>query len=252
MKKQTQILAIAIVAVVGVLTYCHFRSSTPEVPAINPDEMGSLAPDTNHGKEKAAVPPPSPAPAAGNGFLPTQMEDPARFEAIQKSLQEMSACLGTRIAPLEENQDFTMGVLNDLLLPFMGDSVMTTNEWATTDIQTSSGEIRRIYLEYQKDIMSDVATSLKYYSVTPEGEQKEIPLTDEQMNDPNETLIASLEADGTLLGKARSQRMFFQNGGNVLTVERNGKLFSLDVPFNEKRFRCEGMDAAATLKCKCL
>lgn len=252
MKKQTQILAIAIVAVLGVLSYCHFRSNTPEVPTLNPDEMGSPAADPAEAKEKAAVPPPSSAPADGNGFLPTHMEDPQRFEALQKAIQDMSACLGTRIAPLEENQDFTVGAFNDLILPFMGDSVTTTNEWATSDIQTSGGEIRRIYLEYKTDIMSDVATSLKYYSVAPSGEQKEIPLTEEQTNDPNETLIASLEADGELLGKSRSQRAFFQNGGNVVTVERNGKLYSLDIPFSGKRFRCEGMDAAATLKCKCL
>jgi hypothetical protein len=100
--------------------------------------------------------------------------------------------------------------------------------------------------------MSDSGTSLKYYSIGADGEQKELPLTEEQTNDPSETLVASLEADGTVISKSKSQRAFFQNGGNVLTVERNGKLYSFDVPYNEKRFRCEGIDAASTIKCNCL
>lgn len=251
MKKQTQILAIAIVAVVGTLTYCHFRSRTPEVPAVNPDEIGSLPPLEGAAQEKAAIPPPTTG-GDTSGFLPTQMEDPKKFEAIQKAIQDMSSCLGTKLAPLSENAEFSLDAFGEMIAPFMGEPVMSTNEWATTDIQTSSGEIRRIFLEYKTDIMSDVATSLKYYSISPNGEQKEIPLTPEQMNDPSETLVASLESDGTLLGKARSQRAFFQNGGNVLTVERNGQLYSLDIPFNERRFRCEGMDSSATLKCECL
>lgn len=253
MKNQTQILAIAIVAVVGTLTYCHFRSSTPEVPAVSPQEIGSLPPGEGEAKplEKAAFPPPSPGDV-GNGFLPTQMEDPEKFASIQKAIQDMGTCLGTKITPLEENAEFNLAAFAGMISPFMGEPVMTSNEWATTDIQTSSGEIRRIFLEYNADIMSDIATSLKYYSISADGQQKEIPLTPEQMNDPSDTLVASLEADGNVIGNSRSQRAFFQNGGNVLTVERNGKLYSLDIPFNEKRFRCEGLDASVTLKCQCL
>lgn len=249
MKKQTQILAIAIVAVVGTLTYCHFRSSTPEVPAVNPEEIGSLPPPEASEAPKAAVPPPT--EGTSPSFLPTQMEDPQLFTSLQKMVAEMNDCIGTQ-AKFDENQDFNVDMLNNMVMPFLGEIVMTTNEWATSDIQTPSGEIRRIYLEYHTDIMSDTATALKYYSLGPSGEQKELPLSEEQMNDPSETLIASLEADGSLLGRSRSQRMFYQNGGNVLIVERNGKLYSMDVPLNGKRFRCDGMDAAATLKCQCL
>lgn len=251
MKKQTQILAIAILAVVGTLTYCHFRSNTPEVPAVDPEEIGSLPP-SNDTPSKAAVPPMASTNNNASGFLPTEMEDPDKFAAIQKSIKDMNECLGTTIPPLSENAEFNLATFGGMIVPFMGEPVMTTNEWAATDIQTSSGETRRIFLEYKTDIMSDVATSLKYYSISAEGEQKEVPLTAEQMNDPSDTLVASLESDGTVIGNSRSQRAFFQGGGNVLTVERNGKVYSLDIPFEGKRFRCEGMDASATLKCNCL
>lgn len=249
MKKQTQILAIAIVAVVGVLTYCHFRSSTPEVPAINPEEIGSLPPLEGSEASRAAVPPLN--DGAGSSFLPTQMEDPQLFTSLRKMVEDMNSCIGTQ-AKFDENEDFSVDVLNNMVMPFLGEIVMTTHEWATSDIQTPEGEIRRIYLEYHEDIVSDAVASLKYYSINSAGEQKEITLSDEQKMDPSETLIASLEADGSLIGRSRSQRMFYQSGGNVLIVERNGKLYSMDVPLNGKRFRCDGMDAAASLKCQCI
>lgn len=250
MKKQTRILALAIMAVLGILTYCHFRPSTPEVPK-NPEDLGESS-TSEASPAGQTQEPPSSEDGEANSFLPTQMEDSQKFAVIQKSIQEMSECLKTKIAPLSENAEFSLAAFAEMIRPFMGEPVMTTNEWATTDIQTSGGETRRILLEYKTDIMSDVATSLKYYSISPSGEQKEIPLTTEQMNDPSDTLVASLESDGTVVGSSRSQRAFFQNGGNILTVERNGKLYSFDIPFNGKRFRCEGMDAAATLKCHCL
>lgn len=249
MKKQTQIIAIAIVAVVITLTYCHFRSSTPEVPAVNPDELGSLPPEDAVENPKAAVPPPSDANASA--FLPTQMESPEMFASLQKMIADMNSCLGTR-GQLKDSEEFNFEVLNAMLAPFLGEVVMTTNEWKTTDIQTSSGEIRRIYLEFQADVMSEQAAALKYYSVNQQGVQTEIPLSEEQKSDPSETLIASLEADGSPIGNASSQRVFYQNGGNALIVDRNGKLYSMDIPLDGKRFRCDGMDAVATLKCRCL
>ncbi|WP_415062338.1 hypothetical protein [Bdellovibrio sp.] len=254
MKKTTLILLVIGAAALLTVSYCQFWKGDNAATVVNPETMGSPPPEGEQPKSKSKAEIPSheatgAAPSA-SGFLPTQMEDAGKFEALQKHLKEMGHCLNMVTSPLDAQSEFNFENLNTAISADLGDVVTQSEEWTATDIRTKSGELRRIYLENSPDTAAEPRRTLKYYSLQG-GSQKEIPLSKEQMTNPSDALVASLESDGDVVGRSLSRRIYYQNGDDLLLVERNGKIYSLELPHDGKTFRCTGLDSTKTMKCEC-
>lgn len=201
---------------------------------------------------KASVPPHEAAAptVAEASFLPTKMEDPQRFEVLQQNLKQMAVCLNMKVGALDAQAEFNFDYFSNLISEDLGDVVTQSEEWYATDIRTKAGEVRRIFVENATEGGLNPHRKLKYSSLSPGGEQKELPLTPEQMTNPSDALLASLESDGDVVGRSMSRRIFFQNGDDLLLVERNGKIYSFQLPHDGKTFSCTGVDGQA-MKCQC-
>lgn len=253
MTKRNSLILVGVVAVLLVISYCFFdgskKSSMPQdfpqdLP--NPSESGGAA---------NAVPPTEMAsgePAIdSNGFLPTKMEDPKRFELLQKNFKDMAVCLNMKTGPFTQNDDMNFETLNTIIAPDLGEVVTTTEDWSATDIKTNSGEIRRIFVKNVPNVEMEAVRTLKYYSMQPDGSQKELPLSKEQAANPSDTLIASLEGDGQLVSKSSARKVYYQNGDDLSVVDRNGRIYSFELSHDQKTFKCTGVDSAKTLACQC-
>lgn len=252
MKKPNLILISGILAVILIFSYCHFRKGGEEhTPAVDPETMGSVpAEDADAAKQAAQNNPSETSTTPAPGFLPTQMEDPGKFEAIQKNLKEMAHCLNMQMGHLDAQSELNFETFNRVISPDLGDVVTQNEEWTATDIRTKSGELRRIFIQNSPDMETESARTLKYYAISQDGSKKELPLSKEQMGNPSEALIASLESDGELMDRSLSRRIFYQNGDDLLLVEKNGKIFSFELPHDGKVFNCQDVDSAQ-MKCTC-
>lgn len=255
-KKQIIILSI----VIGILVFIAYRWQSSEN---TPD---TLRPEVEESSEKSGVsktnipPPPPPVvsseslgeSSASAGFLPTKIEDPKRFEVFQSHLKEMSQCLKLKMNPLDPQSELSFETFNAVISPDLGDILTQETAWTVTDIRTKSGEIRRIHVQRGVDGDDGSATrTLKYYSVDKDGSQKEIPLPQEQTVNPSDTLIASLESDGDLMGNSVARLIYYKGGDDLLFVERSGKIYSFELSRNGRTYRCTGADSAETMKCDC-
>jgi|GEM_PF-1909743 len=250
MKRNALIATGLAAAAILIISYCHFQSSPEKNSAttVEPESMGSLPPSENAGSQQPTGESAS-AGTSGAGFLPTQMEDSEKFASYQKHLKEMAVCLNMAMNPLDPQAEINFETLNKVISPDLGDIVTTSDEWTATDIRTKSGEIRRILIQNSPDVDAESQRTLKYYSLGVDG-QKELPLSQEQMANPSDALIASLEADGEPVAHSVSRRIYYQNGDDLLYVERNGKLFSFELPHDGKTFTCTNADTAQ-MTCKC-
>lgn len=255
-KKSTLILSL-IVALVLILSYCHFsKEESADMPEAPSEAMGALPPAPSEGASAATVkasPPPMDLEGAApaSGFLPTEMEDPKKFALFQQKLKEMSVCLNMKINNLDSAVELNFDALNEAINPDLGEIVTQSEEWIATDIRTKSGELRRIYIENMPNEELESARTLKYFSFAADGSHKEISLSKEQRANPSETLIASLESDGEIVGRSISRKIFYQNGDDLLLVEKNGKIFSFELSHDSANFRCTGADKASTFQCQC-
>ncbi|AFY00153.1 hypothetical protein [Bdellovibrio bacteriovorus] len=255
MSKKSALILSLVVAVLLIVSFCHFyQSAPPDNAGTDSEAMGVPAqPEQTATVSSKAEPPPvdvAAAPAA-TGFLPTEMEDPAKFAAYQQKLKEMAVCLNMQMNALDPNVEINFETFNQVINPDLGDVVTQSEEWVATDLRTKSGEMRRIYIENAPSIEMESSRTLKYYSFDAGGAQKEISLSKEQMANPSDTLVASLEADGEVVGRSISRKIFYSNGDDLLLVERNGKIFSFELAHDGAVFRCTGADKSATFQCQC-
>ncbi len=256
MTKRNAFILVGVVAVLLVISYCFFggpksNNMPHDFPPELPNPTSPTANPAAHG-EPAAPEAASGEPAVdANGFLPTKMEDPKRFELLQKNFKDMAVCLNMKIGPFTQNDEMNFETLNTIIAPDLGEVVTTTEDWSATDIKTNSGEIRRIFIKNNPNVEMDGNRTLKYYAMQANGSQKEIPLSKEQMANPSDTLIASLEADGQLVSKSSARKVYYQNGDDLSVVEKNGRIYSFELMHDGKTFKCLGADTAATLACHC-
>ncbi|MGZ3775370.1 MAG: hypothetical protein ACXVCY_14530 [Pseudobdellovibrionaceae bacterium] len=242
---------------IGVVIFIAYRWESPE----HTPDSAAVSKETSSEKKDlrqrtlASPPPPVSAVSKENasaGFLPTQMEDPKRFDAFQKRLKEMSQCLGLKVNSLDPQSELNFETFNAAISSELGEIVAQQTVWTTTDIRTKAGETRRIYIENNFENNDGLnARTLKYYSLGSDGSQKEIPLTKEQTVNPSDSLVASLEADGDLLGNSLARRIVYRNGDDLFLVERSGKIYSFDFAHGPKLYKCTGADSTEAMKCSC-
>ncbi|HEX7674300.1 MAG TPA: hypothetical protein VF412_09015 [Bdellovibrio sp.] len=252
MNKKNIIILAVIVAVLLVISYCYFGGSKQKVQDFPPDLPNpavSTTPTPSANLNEAPAPSPSQTPDA-NGFLPTKMEDPHRFEALQKNFKDMSVCLNMKLGPFTQSDDMNFETLNTIIAPDLGDIVTTSDDWSATDIKTNSGEIRRIFVQNSANSNTESVRTVKYYVLQANGTQKELPLTKEQSVNPSDSLISSLEGDGQLVTKSVAKKVFYQNGDDLSVVERNGKIYSFGLAHDGKTFKCQGVDSGS-VSCSC-
>lgn len=247
---QKKYLALGLLILVLVILYFRF-----------PFSQQSESQSTNQQRfESESRPEDIPVPSGGedgeavsntNGFLPTQMENPIRFESYQQQLKALSACLNIKTNPFDVNAEIGLEALHEAISGDLGAIVSQNKDWTVTDIRTPANEIRRIFFKNTPDLDPQVLSSVKYYAFAADGSRKELPLSKEQSENPSEALLASLEADGQVIAKSNAWRVFYQNGFDLIATEKNGRIYSFELNRDDKAFRCQE-NAQGSLQCRCI
>ena len=188
-----------------------------------------------------SVPAPTPATASENIIAPAT--DSVPFE---KRLEDLAGCLKLRdIKASEESENLDFFSLNASLSNKFGGIKRQEDLWASTELQTSNGTRRRLFVDFRQ-----AQPSLRYLEVQQDGSQKNLDLSPDQMAEPSESLIASLESDGQILGRARERLISYQYGQKIQVREVDGKVYSFKVTQGAKTFSC-GPDGSKNMNCLC-
>jgi hypothetical protein len=250
MSKRNLIIIGSIVVVVVAITFGYiWRGGN--------DSSVSSDGDTFHTADPMQeTPPPMATPvantgAAGAGFLPTEMVDPNLYEAFNTQIADMAKCTNLEMGRIDKSAEINFETFNQAISQDLGDVVAQEEDWSTTDIRTPTGEIRRILIQTPPPGEGDGERKLKYMSLSPDGKTKDIPVSQDQSDNPSDTLLASLESDGQIVGTSKANRIFYENGDDLYLSIRNGKVYSFTLNHEGKVFRCKGMDSGSTVKCSC-
>ncbi|MNL32774.1 hypothetical protein D3C87_1546480 [compost metagenome] len=178
------------------------------------------------------IPTPASSPNASSETLAVPLPDIVPFE---KRLEDLATCLKLRaIKASEESENLDFFSLNSSLTNKFGGIKNQADLWASTEIQTSTGVRRRLFADFRQG-----QPSLRYLEVQKDGSQKNIELTAEQMTEPSESLIASLESDGQILGRVRERLISYQYGQKIQVREVDGNIYSFKVTQGNKTFSCD-------------
>ena len=234
--------AILIILAVGVFLIFGRRHEAPLNERAN--VVGSPAPVATAAPVQASTP----VPVLGTSTAKTEnFKAPKPDEApFKQRLEDLSSCLQLRdIKPGPDSPILSFATLNNSLVTKFGGLKQQSDLWASTEIQTPTGARRRLLADFRQE-----QPSLHYLEIQPDGTQKDLELTPEQSADPSESLIASLEADGKILAKARERLISYQNGQTIQVREVEGQVYSFTVQQGAKSYSCT-RDTEQDLNCTC-
>ncbi len=133
----------------------------------------------------------------------------------------------------------------------IGDPVIRSEDWTTTHIVLPNGEQRRIRIEMEYDANDRIVKRLKYYSLDKENLPVPIQLNTESTLDPQDSFIASLEKDGQVSLREKGERIYFQNGEELIFTQKNDRISDVEINRNGRTFKCLGLESGKS-SCSCM
>lgn len=163
-----------------------------------------------------------------------------RLQNFQSLLHKIGPCLELKNSLSLSSNEPKIDNLLSSLQGDLGDPVIRSEDWTSTEIETPSQEKKLIKIEtnYENE---DIVKKLKYFNVTNEG-LIPIDLSDEQTTEPTSTFLASLESEGKVIKTEKSERVFYQNGEEVLYTESNGLIEFIEISRQGKTLKCPSLE----------
>lgn len=172
-------------------------------------------------------------------------------KVFAQNLQAMGTCLETQNSVPGEELEPSLRTLVDSVRGEWGESVITTEDWMQIEMETPEGEKRRIRVEMDFDSETQVQRKLKYIAIDQAGQTRPIEVAEDQAIEPSESLIASLESGNKILLREKFERVYFQNGEEIVARQANGFLTDIEINRGNKSFKCSQVNQDAST-CQCL
>jgi hypothetical protein len=125
------------------------------------------------------------------------------------------------------------------------------DDWAQQDFKTEDGSLRRIRTEVEYQETGNPIKRAQFYKINAQGMPELQTLNPDQATDPSDDFISSLKGDGQVTIEEKGGRIYYQEGEELVMVERGGKVQSFSITKGDKTFSCTETDAT-TSNCQCL
>lgn len=248
---------LLVLGVIGLAVLLYFVSplsrsedETPALPAPEIVEEVPPEPPVKTPKPPKAPPKPVPAPA------PAEAEEPPKvslavMKIFSQKLRDLGTCLETQNNVPGDELEPNLQTVVDSVRGEWGESVISTEDWMQVEMETPEGEKRRLRVEMDFDSDTQVQRKLRFMTVAQDGQTVPIPIAEDQAIEPSDSLIASLETGNKIITEEKFERIYFQNGEEIVAKQKDGFLTELEVNKGPRSFKCAKVNEE-TADCQCL
>jgi len=164
-------------------------------------------------------------------------------------LDQVASCLSVGSNQFSEGTSANRANFLASFQSSLGEPTFQYEDWSNYFLRLENGELRKIRLESSTEVDGLSGKFLKYYAIE-QGQEKFIPLSQEQSINPGEAAIEDLKKQGAFVKEQKSSRFYFQNTEEINLIETNGVITGLDMLRENKSLRCTGV-ATAKMTCDC-
>ena len=165
-------------------------------------------------------------------------------------LKELGRCLEVQPANVE-TADPTFESLSSSLKPALGEVVVRMYDWTQEDFKTEDGDLRRIRTEVEYQDSGVPVKRAQLFKINAQGMPEMQNINPEKSVDPTDEFLSSLRGDGQTTVEEKGGRVYYQEGEELVLVERGGKIQSFSLTKGQKTFSCTETDATNS-NCQCL
>ncbi len=168
-------------------------------------------------------------------------------------LKVIGTCLEIKNSVDSEKIDPTFDNLIVSLRPALGEVVVQMDDWAQRDLRNTEGERKRLRTEvnYQEGGVSSPTRRVQLYKINEQGMPELQNIDAEQSVNPSDAYIEMLKGNFETSLDEKGGRAYYQEGEELVMIERNGKLESVSITRNGKTASCTGLDSLKS-NCQCL
>lgn len=172
-------------------------------------------------------------------------------KAFADHLKELGRCMEVTTIPNSEKTEPTFESLSTNLKPALGEVVVRMDDWTQEDFKSDDGSTKRIRTEVEYQETGNPVRRAQFYKINAQGMPEMQALNPDQAIDPSDDFLSSLKGDGQVTLEEKGGRVYYQEGEELVLVERGGKIQSFSLTKGEKTFSCTETDAT-TSNCQCL
>ncbi len=173
------------------------------------------------------------------------------MKIFAEKLRDLGTCLETQNNVPGDELEPNLQTVVDSVRGEWGESVINTEDWMQVEMETPEGEKRRLRVEMDFDSDTQVQRKLRFMVVGKDGQTSPIPVPEDQAVEPSDSLIASLEAGNKVVVREKFERIYFQNGEEIVAKQKDGQITELEINKGAKSFKCGRMNEP-TAECQCL
>lgn len=185
----------------------------------------------------------------------SEPEDKLSEEEIAKNFSQhmkaLGVCIGETNTNFEDKIEPRMENVIVALNPILGETVVQYDDWNQWDFKNQEGESYRIRTEMSYEDISNPVRYLQYYKLNEQSMPELQKLDEKDYRNPSESFIDSLKAGAQIETNQKGGRFYFQNGEELVTVEKNGKIETMTLTRNNKTFTCSFLNSINS-KCECM
>ncbi len=252
--KKSHLIVAALIILTAIL---YWKYSRPEV-AVSQTEADSneeVVEQEAMSANSAAENPESEAQNNPQNSVAGAGENKVDEAAVQaqfiEALKGLGSCLDIKNSADPDQSDPKVDNLINSVRNEIGDPVIRSEDWSTTHLVLPNGEQRRIRIEMEYDANDRIVKRLKYYSLDKENLPVPIQLSNESSLDPQDSYIASLEKDGQVSLREKGERIYFQNGEELIFTQKNERLSDIEINRSGRTFKCMGLETGKS-SCNCM
>ncbi len=245
---------LLVVGVVGLAILLYFVSPLSRDESQNPEPVAAEVVDEATPVEEISPPAEAnqapPANPTENANPPTAANGEV-MKIFAEKLRDLGTCLETQNNVPGDELEPNLQTVVDSVRGEWGESVINTEDWMQIEMETPDGEKRRLRVEMDFDSDTQVQRKLRFMAVGKDGQTTPIPVPEDQAVEPSDSLIASLEAGNKVVVREKFERIYFQNGEEIVARQKDGQITELEINKGAKSFKCAKMNEP-TAECQCL
>ena len=240
---QNRGLAVLLVLMAMAIFWSYSHNKTKTVAASDEDvSETAVVAKVSPIKEEVASTPEEALPNSANQKLQ---------ETFDEALKGAQTCFHFQNNLQGIDGDFSLEAWKNALHSELGEVVLEAEDWTNTHLTLPNGEKRRIRIESEVGEDNRITKKLKYAGVDKDDLPVPINLPADQVTDPTDTMIASLEKEGQITLVEKAQRFYYSDGSEIMSVQRNNIVSEVEINKAGQSFHCWNLDKS-NHQCDCL
>lgn len=148
---------------------------------------------------------------------------------FSKNLKSIVSCLGGDTRNIPDASEPNLTSLLDTLKPVIGDNVVYMDDWNEVVMDYSDGTKKKFRTEVSYEDVNNPTRYLMVYKMSPDGPPMLEDLDSSKTTNPSDDFVQYLKAGSSLEIEEKGGRVYFQNGEEMIAVEKDGKLESINM-----------------------